>query len=161
VFVGRLKHPKDVATLLEAASLLDAGSFALEIVGDGPDRAAAERAAHGLTGVDFAGERGDVAERLAAADVFVLSSRSAGLPISVLEAMAAGLPVVGSDVGGLRELVVDGDTGLLVPAGDPQALADALLRLLSSPEERAAFGAAGRARAAELFGLERFRDEHV
>ena len=111
--------------------------------------------------MELAGSRGDVPDLLARADVFVLASRSEGAPISILEAMAAGLPVVASDVGGVGELVVDGATGLLVPAGDPAALAAALERLLADPELRRRLGAAGRERARERFDLRAARDAHV
>jgi glycosyltransferase involved in cell wall biosynthesis len=164
VSVGRLKYPKDGATLLRAAALLSDRDWRLEIVGDGPDREELEALRRALAlgeNVRFAGGRSDVPSLLAAAGVFVLSSRSEGLPISVLEAMAAGLPVVASDVGGLREQVVDGETGLLVPAGDPERLADALRSLLDDAPRRAAMGAAGRARAEELFDLPRFRAAHL
>ena len=114
IAVGRLKAPKDFLTLIRACALLAPGSFEALIVGDGPDRAAieAEIGRLGLEGsVRLAGERADVPELLADSDVFVLSSRSEGLPVSVLEAMAAGLPVVASRVGGLEELVVGGRPG--------------------------------------------------
>ena len=111
--------------------------------------------------VRLAGERDDVGELLAAADLFVLSSRSEGLPLSILEAMAAGLPVVASDVGGVPELVVDGETGLLVPPGDPHALAAAIDRLLDDPDLRRRLGAAGRLRVSEQFDLESTQRAHL
>jgi glycosyltransferase involved in cell wall biosynthesis len=79
----------------------------------------------------------------------------------VIEAMAAGLPVVASSVGGLPELVADGETGILVPAGDAVALAEALARLLDDPELRRSYGAAARRRALERFDLARFRGAHL
>jgi glycosyltransferase involved in cell wall biosynthesis len=83
------------------------------------------------------------------------------MPVSVLEAMAAGLPVVSSRVGGLGELVIDGETGILVPPGDASALASALSRLIADPAERRRLGTAARARAEERFDLEPFRRAHV
>jgi glycosyltransferase involved in cell wall biosynthesis len=164
VSVGRLKYPKDFPTLLDAAARLAGRRFTLEVVGDGPERPELEsrHAELALDGrVRLGGERGDVPELLARADVVVLSSRSEGLPVSVIEAMAAGLPVVASSVGGLPELVADGETGILVPAGDAVALADALARLLDDPELRRSYGAAARRRALERFDLARFRGAHL
>lgn len=162
VSVGRLKEPKDFSTLVRALARLDDVPHRALVAGDGPDREAleAEIAELGVA-VELPGERRDVPELLAGADAFVLSSRSEGLPISILEAMSAGLPVVASAVGGVPELVVDGETGLLVPPGDPEALADALGRLLGDAELRRRLGAAGRERAEREFGLERFRREHL
>jgi glycosyltransferase involved in cell wall biosynthesis len=164
IAVGRLKGPKDFVTLLRALAALSDRDFETLIVGEGPDRGIVE-AEIGRLGLDgrvrLAGERDDVAELLAGSDVFVLSSRSEGLPVSVLEAMAAELPVVASDVGGLSELVVDGETGILVPAGDEAALAEALADLLEDRERRLELGAAGRARAEALFDLAGFRQAHL
>ncbi len=81
--------------------------------------------------------------------------------MSILEAMAAGLPVVASAVGGVPELVVDGETGLLVPPGDERALAAALARIVGDASLRTRLGAAGRARAEERFALELFRARHI
>jgi glycosyltransferase involved in cell wall biosynthesis len=136
----------------------------LAIVGDGPERERVEDelARYSLDRrVRLLGERGDVPELLADADVFLLASRSEGLPLSVIEAMAAGLPVVASDVGGLRELVRDGETGTLVPPGDPAALANALRPLVADRELRRCFGSAGRERAKGLFDLSGFRRAHL
>jgi glycosyltransferase involved in cell wall biosynthesis len=97
------------------------------------------------------GYRSDVAQLLAAADVFCLPSHFEGLPMSIIEAMLAGLPVIATDIRGPREQVVDGRTGLLVPPASVAPLAAALTRLGDDPALRAAMGAAGRARALDLF----------
>lgn len=164
VAVGRLKAPKDFLTLVRALALLPPGSCDAQIVGEGPDRAELEAEIRRLgigERVLLAGERRDVPELLAGADAFVLSSASEAMPVSVLEAMAAGLPVVGSRVGGMSELVADGETGLLVEPGDPDVLAAALRRLLAEPELRRRMGDAGRDRARRRFALEPFRRAHV
>jgi glycosyltransferase involved in cell wall biosynthesis len=101
------------------------------------------------------GHRDDVPALLSASDLFVLPSASEASPNVVLEAMAASLPVVASRVGGIPELVVDGVTGHLVPPGDPDALAAALLDLLDHPERGITFGSAGRARIAREYSFER------
>jgi glycosyltransferase involved in cell wall biosynthesis len=164
VAVGRLKPPKDCLTLVRALAALPSGSFEALIVGDGPDRGALEAEIRRLglaERVRLAGERRDVPALLAASDVFVLSSASEGLPVSVLEAMAAELPVVASAVGGMHELVVNGETGLLVPPGDVDELAAALGRLIADRDLRRRFGTAGRARAEALFDLRAFHGAHV
>jgi glycosyltransferase involved in cell wall biosynthesis len=164
IAVGRLKAPKDFMTLIRAFAALPDGSFEAVVVGDGPDRGAVEAEIRAL-GLDecvrLIGERSDVPALLAESDLFVLSSRSEGLPVSVLEAMAAELPVVASSVGGLAELVLDAETGILVPPGDTPALAAALGRLVEDRELRRRLGAAGRARAETFFDLASFRRAHV
>jgi glycosyltransferase involved in cell wall biosynthesis len=103
----------------------------------------------------FLGHRDDVGARLAEADVFVLPSRSEAFPNAVLEAMAAGLPIVASGVGGILELIDSGRTGLLVPPGEPRALAEALCRLIADPELAARLGVAARDEARAHYSFER------
>ena len=93
-------------------------------------------------------------EQLPQLDVLVQPSRADNLPLSILEAMAAGLPVVGSRVGGIPELIVDGVTGFVVEPESPRALADALERLAASPELRKELGGKGAERVAEHFSSE-------
>jgi glycosyltransferase involved in cell wall biosynthesis len=164
IAVGRLKAPKDFLTLIRALAALPGQAFEALIVGDGPERSQIEAEIRRLdlqARVRLAGERSDVPELLAESDVFVLSSRSEGLPVSVLEAMAAELPVVATDVGGLAELVVDGETGILVPPGDEAALTEALGRVVADRELRRRLGTAGRVRAESSFDLSAFRRAHL
>jgi len=157
--VGRLHPQKDFATLLKAMvcvrdRLPDAH---LLLVGDGdlkPELVSQARSLELAQTVTFAGHRTDIPEILSAVDLLVLPSLWEGLPNALLEAMAAGLPVVATAVGGTPEVVVDGVTGFLVPPRDPQALADAILRLLRNPELRQRMGEAGRARVAAHFSIE-------
>lgn len=164
VSVGRLQSPKDFVTLVRALARLDGRTFSAVIVGDGPHRAQvdAEVRTLGLADVvELAGERHDVPRLLAAADVFVLASRSEGAPLSILEAMHSGLPVVASRVGGVPDLVAEGTTGLLVAPGDPAALADALRRMIDDRDLRHRLGAAGRERATTLFDTASWRRSHL
>ena len=164
VFVGRLASPKDPFTLVTALSALNGRTFSALLVGDGPQRATVETqlaATPKAVPIELVGDRHDVPAVLAASHVFVLSTRSEGLPLTVLEAMAAGLPVVASRVGGIPEAVVDGETGLLVAPGDPEELAAALARLLDDPELRERLGAAGRSRVEKHFGREAFVEAHL
>jgi len=100
------------------------------------------------------GEKENVVPFLHAMDVFVLPSWTEGLPITVLEGMAAGKPVVATAVGGIPEVVRDGETGLLVPSGEPGRFAEALIRLLETPILAKAMEEAGRAWAEKAFSLE-------
>jgi glycosyltransferase involved in cell wall biosynthesis len=129
------------------------------IVGDGPERARVEQFCRDTGYVDrfhILGRRDDVPKILRAIDVAVLSSHDVveTLPIALMEAMAAGLPVVATRVGSIHELVLDQQTGLLVPPNDPAAMATAIAEILSDPEKASAFGEAGRRRIREHFTLD-------
>ena len=100
------------------------------------------------------GERADIAEVLRGLDLFVLPSLGEGIANTILEAMASGLAVVATNVGGNPELVQHGVNGLLVPAADPQALADAIVKLAADADLRRAMGRAGRQMAEQRFSLE-------
>ncbi len=155
VSVARLDPQKEPVRLIEAFAAFATGDAhgRLLMAGDGAlrDEARSRAEALGIAGrVHFLGVRSDVADLLAAADVFALASSWEGHPISVMEAMAAGLPVVATAVGGVPELVDDGVTGLLVPAGDSRALAAALASLVTDAGRRREFGRAARERAGEL-----------
>ena len=146
--VTRLSDQKDPITLLEAASRIVAQrpDVVFLVVGDGPLEATvrSRRQELGLEEqVQLLGNRGDVARLVASFDVFLLTSRWEGLPRVVPEAMAAGTPVVATDVDGTSEIVRDGDTGRLIPAGDPERAAEAVLDLLLHHER--ADGLASRA----------------
>lgn len=136
-----LRPEKAVTLLLEAfaAVLRDLPAAHLLIAGDGPCRAELEKQARQLridSGVHFLGYREDVVSVLRAADVAVLSSHREGTPLLVAECMAAGTPLVASAVGGIPDMVRDGETGVLVPPQDAAALQKALLRLLRDPAGR-------------------------
>jgi glycosyltransferase involved in cell wall biosynthesis len=105
--------------------------------------------------VIFTGFRLDVQKILSSLAVSVLPSLKEGLSNALLESMAAGLPVVATDVGGNPEVVIDGETGLLVPAKNPSALAEAICRVLLTPGLRQSFGQAGRRRVLDHFSNER------
>ena len=156
--VGRLVTVKDQATLLKALALVrDRGlMFSAVVAGAGPlhQDLLAQKQALGLDKVHFLGNRHDVDKILAAFDIFVLSSQSEGLSNTIQEAMATGLPVVATRVGGADELVVEHETGLLIPPGDPAGLAAALERVALDSALRAGMGLAGRRRALALFGLD-------
>jgi glycosyltransferase involved in cell wall biosynthesis len=151
--VARFTDFKDHGLLLRAFAKVP-GEARLKLVGDGTTLSAAKKLAAELgirERVEFKGARGDVPEILAQTDVFVLASKTETLPISILEAMRAGLPVVASDVGGISEEVVDGETGLLVPPGSVEELSSALHRLLADKHLRVAMGRAGRRRFERVF----------
>ncbi len=152
ICVARLDPVKDVPNLLGAVQHVRRSipAFQLDLVGEGPDRERIERirTQMGLEGaVALLGQRADVPELLAGAGLFLLASISEGTPITLLEAMAAGLPIVATTVGGNSEVVVEGETGFLVPSRDPVALGNAVLRLLGTPGLLDRMGAAARRRA--------------
>jgi glycosyltransferase involved in cell wall biosynthesis len=139
VGVGRITPQKGFAILAEAAATvrMRAPGARFAIAGrdaDGSAELAAAIQRHGVSDVvHLMGQRSDVAQLLAAADIYVSPSLTEGAPVTHLEAMAAGAPVVATGVGGVPEIIRDGENGLLVPAGQPAPLADALLRLLGDP----------------------------
>jgi glycosyltransferase involved in cell wall biosynthesis len=127
------------------------------VVGDGPKRMELEQLAKDLgiaNAVHFVGSRSDVPALLAACDVVALTSHNEASPVSILEALACGVPVVASNVGSVRETVVDGETGRLFPAGDLAAFVSATVDLLESPADRQRLGAEGRRRVEARWSLD-------
>jgi glycosyltransferase involved in cell wall biosynthesis len=164
--IGNLRPVKDHRTLLRAFAPI-AGEMEeahLLIVGEGDERVPLEAEIHrlGLAGrVSLPGFRSDVADLLGSMAVFVLSSRSEGLPVSLLEAMSAGCPVVSTAVGGVPEIIAEGENGLLVPAGSAEALTRSIRFLLSSPGESARLARRARETVSERFDEERMLQDYV
>lgn len=160
-YVGRLSPEKAIGDAIAALERLPADTV-LCLVGQGPeedllrlqaqDRRLAER-------VVFAGFQRDVPRYLRSFELVVLCSRREALPVALREAGMMGLASVAADVGGVREVVVDGETGALYPSGDVAALAARLAALLDDAAGRARMGAAARQRVARLYGVERWVDE--
>ena len=153
VFVGRLTHQKALPVLLEAIAAVDGAK--LELVGAGADRPSLEAivAARRLGDrVRFAGAlpRHEVLAHLAGARAAVLSSAWENLPHAAVEALAVGTPVVSTAVGGVPEVVRDGENGLLVPANDPAALAGALRSILDDDALRSRLAAAAKPSVAAI-----------
>lgn len=156
VSVGRFVAYKGYEYLLDAAASVDGAHWLL--AGDGALRAALEARAQALgiaARVHFLGWRDDVGDLLALADVVVMPSLGEHFGRLLIEAMAMARPVVATDAGGVPEIVVPGSTGLLVPPGRADALADAVRSLLAAPGRAAALGQAGRLRAEREFSLTR------
>lgn len=164
--VGRLHPVKGLAKLLVAMKSVHARfpEVYLWLVGDGELRSTLEAQARQL-GLDdvvvFTGTRLDVPEILTAVDIFTLASHVEGMPNAILEAMAAGLPVVATQVGGVPEIVVEGQTGLLVPPADDKVLAQALLTLIEDASLRRRLGLAGRQRVLGQFDIAVTRQKTV
>jgi sugar transferase (PEP-CTERM/EpsH1 system associated) len=160
VMVGRLSPEKDVESLVRATALVarDQPNFRLEVAGGGPLLADLRQRAGDLglgRQVRFLGEVREVPSLLARAALFVMPSLREGISLAILEAMARGLPVIATRVGGNPEVIADGETGLLVPPRDPQALARALAALGRDPERARRLGAAGRLRVERHFDVRR------
>jgi L-malate glycosyltransferase len=129
----------------------------LLMVGDGPERASAQALARRLGVADrvrFLGRQDQIEEMTAIADLYLLPSELESFGLSALEAMACGVPVIGSDAGGLPEVVVNGETGYLLPVGDIEGMATRALEILRDDQRRKEMGRAGRQRAARLFSSE-------
>jgi len=158
VMVARFAPPKDHDLLLRALADLRELDWRLSLIGDGPLEPAARHLVdrYGLQSrVSFLGFREDVANILATAQIFVLASRSEAFPRSILEAARAGLPTVASDVGGVRESVLDGRTGYVVPPGDPDSLRERIQVLIGDAPLRESMGRAARELYEESFTFER------
>jgi len=157
--VGRFVPVKSYPTLLRASQKVfrEIPNAYLVVVGEGPLQDELLKLVRELEIVDrvkFLGWRKDVPEILRGVDVYALASESEGMSNTILEAMASGRPVVTTNVGGNPELVVDGETGLLVPSLNPEALAAAIAKLLREPKLRRQLGENGRRRVEEQFSLE-------
>jgi len=156
--VARLSPEKNLPNLLRAAAIVreSDAAFRLEIAGDGPCREDLVKLAHELnlgSVVKFLGEVRDIPTLLARAGMFVLASKSEGISLTLLEAMARGLPVVATRVGGNPEVVLDGQTGILVPSDDSPALAEAIMRVREKFDDARLMGRAGRKRVEEHFEI--------
>lgn len=150
-----VKRVKDVVRIF--ALVAERVPAVLVMVGDGPDRIDAEAEARNLgvqDSVFFLGKIDAVAPLLAGADLFLLPSASESFGLSALEALASGVPVIGTDAGGISEVVRNGETGVLCPVGDVEGMADAAVRILSDRDRWHAMSTRGAADARERFSLE-------
>ncbi len=164
--VATFKRQKGHRYLIDAAPAVIARFPNLHIlfVGDGElrDELAAQAVERGLGDrIHFLGLRQDVPDLLAAGDCFVLPSLWEGLPMALIEAMAAGLPVIATAVSGSSEVIVDGESGLLIPPADVAALEQAMIRLLADPALAAALGQAARQRVDARYGARKQAQEHL
>jgi sugar transferase (PEP-CTERM/EpsH1 system associated) len=168
--VGRLQYVKDQATLIRGiASLVKMDPAIVDkirvvIVGDGSFKKELEqlvRESYLTDIVWMAGARNDIPRLLQGMDIFVLPSEAEGISNTILEAMATGLPVIATRVGGNAELVVEGETGLLVPPKDPQALGLALLAYLLDRRTMRSHGEAGRKRVEKEFSMQAMVEHYL
>ena len=168
--VGRIEAIKDQLTLVRAFLILirtDTGArrhLRLAVIGGGALRNEAQQmvsSAGAESLVWLSGERNDVPELMRGLDLFVLPSLREGISNTILEAMASGLPVIATNVGGNPELVVDGETGRLVPPSDPVAMADAIQSYLKDPAKLQRHGQAGRKRVEEKFSIEKMVEGYL
>jgi glycosyltransferase involved in cell wall biosynthesis len=163
-WIGRMTAVKRTDDVVRAMRLLvDRGVDAyLCLVGDGPDREPLEKLAHEL-GIArrclFVGYQEDVSGFYAAFDVLLLPSVNEGTPVSAIEALAAGRPVVATRVGGVPDVVVDGQDGFLVEPGDVDGLAERLASLAADPARRREMGEHGRNRVLPRYGVSRLIDD--
>ena len=163
ITVAVLRPPKGIEFMIRAFAMLCESEPEAHylIVGAGTDGPRLEALARELgvsSRIQFTGMRDDIPALLAASDIFVLPSLTEALPTVLAEAAASAKPVVATSVGGAPEMLVEGETGLLVPPGDPEALAGACRRLLASPELCRRMGEAGQRLAIDRFDLEQQAD---
>lgn len=158
--VARLVPIKNHLCFLESTRLIlqNFDNVRFLIIGDGELRTYLEQKTRDLgleSRVIFMGFQHDLVKIYTGLDIVILSSFNEGLPVALIEAMAAGKPVISTNVGGVGDLILDGDNGLLVPSNDPMALAEAILYLLRNPERRKMMGDAGKKKAYPLFDKNR------
>lgn len=162
VHVGNIRPLKGHTTLVAAAASLDSIRKDIQIVSVGGEKTAGDlesiRAMASDLGVSerirFLGRREDALAFIAACEVYVNPADVEGLPVTILEALALGRPVVATSVGGVPSIVRDGETGMLVPPGDPDAIAQAIAWMIDHPETASAYGASGSALVKERHGIE-------
>jgi glycosyltransferase involved in cell wall biosynthesis len=157
IMVARFAPPKQQELLIRAFRRTS-GNARLWLVGDGPGLDRAQARAWGSGKADrilFWGDRADVPELLAQAQIAALISANEGFGLSLIEAMSLGMPVIASDAGAMGEIVAHRNTGLLVPPGDEAQLAAALEKLIADPIERKRMGCAGLARYRAKFSVDR------
>jgi len=168
--VGRLQEEKDQRTLIEAFNLLvglpaaQDRELCLVLVGDGPEETGLKALVNQYNLKDkvlFLGARNNIHQIMALLDLFVLPSRGEGVSNTILEAMATGLPVVATNVGGNPELVIEGQTGRLVPSQAPGQMAQAISDYLCSPQQLVQHGKQGQQRARQQFSLEAMVDRYM
>ena len=163
-YVGRMVPIKDLRTLVAAfaQAVASCSRLCLLLVGDGPERAMLEdfiRKCGVADRVRTLGWTEDLSRVYATMDICALSSLNEGTPVAIIEAMAAGKAVIATNVGGVPDVVTHEETGLLSLPGDVPALADAMVRLAASPEDRLRMGAVGRQRAATRYSIGRLVDD--
>lgn len=162
--LAQFVHRKGLDVLLRAVAALRDARVVVALAGDGPEAGSLLRLAGELglaDAVRFLGRRDDAGDLLAACDLFTLPSRAEGLGVAALEALGAARPVVATRVGGLADLIVDGECGLLVPPDDADCLARAIARLRDDAALRARLAAAGPARVDAGYRPEQYVQQHL
>lgn len=160
LIVARLDKNKGHVDLINAASRTPNTIFLL--VGDGPEKSSFEQQAIDL-GVDdrvlFPGHRDDIPELLYGCDIFVLPSLFEGLPLTILEAMASGKPVIATEIEGIKEIIIDGENGVLVPRNDPASISESIRFLLSNPSVANKLASTGKKTVLQEFTSEKMAQE--
>lgn len=165
-WIGRLSHEKGADIFLQAAALVlaECPGTRFIVVGDGPDLAMLNALTQKLNiekSVSFVGRRTDMPDVYASLDVMVSSSRQEGLPMAILEGMASGLPLVATAVGDVPTVVLDGQTGIIVPSENVELLAAKIVKLLQDPQIRSRYSEAARKLIEEEFSAERMAGNYL
>jgi glycosyltransferase involved in cell wall biosynthesis len=160
ITVCRLSPEKDIATMIRAVAIVvkQEPKFKLRIVGEGKERKKLELLTHELEmqdHIEFLGERQDVPQLLKESSLYLGSSLTEGISLTLLEAMAVGLPIVTTNVGGNPEIVAEGVTGRLVPAAQPEKMAEAICLMLQMKQQWSVMGQKSRQRVEKNFSLDR------